>query len=118
MLVHFNDLKQDLPGEIRHIAAFLGIPVDEQRWPAILEHCSFPYMQAHADKVAPLGGVPWEGGAQTFIYKGTNGRWRNVLTPEEIDAYERIIRERLGADCAHWLATGEMPHRPVSIAAN
>jgi hypothetical protein len=30
MLIHFNDMKQDLPGSIRAIAKFLDITVDEQ----------------------------------------------------------------------------------------
>jgi aryl sulfotransferase len=41
MLLHFSRLKQDLPCEIRRIAAFLDIPIDEARFPAIVEHCSF-----------------------------------------------------------------------------
>ena len=53
MLLHFNQLKRDLPGEIRHIANFLNIAIDEDRWPAILKHSSFDYMKAHAADVAP-----------------------------------------------------------------
>ncbi len=68
MLLHFNDLKADLPGQIRRIAAFLEIPIDESRWPAILEHCSFDNMKVHATRSAPLGGMLWEGGAGTFIH--------------------------------------------------
>jgi len=37
------------------------------------------------------------------------GRWRDVLTPADIEKYERAARTRLTADCAHWLATGELP---------
>ncbi len=55
--LHFNELKADLPGQIRRIADFLEIPVDESRWPAILEHCSFDYMKANATKSVPLGGA-------------------------------------------------------------
>ncbi|MEQ8266661.1 MAG: sulfotransferase domain-containing protein [Parvibaculum sp.] len=105
--VHFDNLKRDMPGEIRRIAAFLDIPVDENRWPAILEHCSFDYMKAHADKSAPLGGALWEGGASTFINKGTNGRWRDMLSADECARYEALAREKLGDVCAHWLMTGE-----------
>jgi aryl sulfotransferase len=57
--------------------------------------------------MAPLGGMPWEGGASTFINKGTNGRWKDVLSAEESAAYERTALERLGPECARWLATGE-----------
>ena len=106
-LVHFERLKADLPGEMRRIAAFLDIRIDEARWPAIVEHCSFDYMKAHAQHAAPLGGVFWEGGATTFINKGTNGRWRDVLSAEDVRAYEQRAREELGDECARWLATGE-----------
>ena len=107
MLIHFARLKTDMPGEMRRIAAFLEIPIDEGRWPAIVEHCTFDYMKAHAQHAAPLGGVFWEGGASTFINKGTNGRWRDVLTADDIRAYEKRARDELGDECAHWLATGE-----------
>lgn len=106
MLVHFNDLKQDLEGEMRKIAAFLDCNIPEDRWPQILEHCSFDWMKAHAENVAPLGGAIFEGGAQTFINKGVNGRWRDVLTPADIAAYEARAQAELGPQAAAWLADG------------
>jgi aryl sulfotransferase len=106
LLVHFADLKADLPGQIRRIAAFLDISVAEDRWPAIIEHCGFDFMKRNAAKVAPLGGAFWEGGAETFISKGTNGRWRDVLTVADSARYERMAIEKLGPDCARWLAEG------------
>lgn len=107
MLLHFNDLKADMPGEIRRMAAFLNIDINEEKWPAIIEHCSFQYMKANATKSVPLGGAFWEGGAQTFINKGTNGRWRDILSDEDNRRYEETARQELGEECAHWLATGE-----------
>ena len=107
MLVHFARLRTDLAGESRRIADFLGIEVEADAWPAILEHCSFDYMKANAADSAPLGGAPWEGGAATFIHKGTNGRWRDLLDAERIAAYEARAEAELGPDCARWLATGE-----------
>jgi aryl sulfotransferase len=104
MLLHFAELKQDLPGAIRRIAAFLDIPIDGEAFPAIVEHCSFEYMKTRAPKTIPAGGAFWDGGAATFINKGTNGRWRDVLTPEESARYEKIARRELGEACAAWLA--------------
>ena len=109
MLLHFEELKADLPGQIRRIATFLEIPVDEARFPAIVEHCSFDWMKANATRTVPLGGALWDGGAQTFVHKGTNGRWRDVLTPGDNRRYEAAAQRELGPDCAHWLATGAMP---------
>ena len=105
-MIHFAALKADMPREIRGIAEFLGIPVDPSRWEAIVEHCSFDYMKKNAAKSVPLGGIFWDGGAETFINKGTNGRWRDVLAASDIEHYERRAYAELGEECAHWLATG------------
>jgi aryl sulfotransferase len=107
LLIHFAELKADMPKQIRRIAEFLDIKIDPAKWPAILEHCTFDYMKEHAELSAPLGGTIWEGGAKTFINKGTNGRWRDVLSPAECRKYEEMALARLGPDCARWLATGE-----------
>ena len=107
--LHFEKLKNDMPGEIRRLAAFLEIPVKEDKWEAILEHCSFAYMKANATKSVPLGGAFWDGGAETFIHKGTNGRWREVLKEDEILKYEKIADAELEEACARWLATGKYP---------
>ena len=106
LFIHFNDLKRDMPGEMRRIGRFLDIPLDEARWPAILEYCSFDWMKKNAAKSVPLGGAFWDGGAEVFINKGINGRWRDTLTAAESAEYEaRTVRE-LGPECARWLAHG------------
>lgn len=106
MLVHFSELKQDMPGQIRKIAEFLDIDINEDNWPAILEHCSFDYMKANASKSVPLGGAFWDGGAETFINKGTNGRWRDLLSADDIAKYETRALAELGEECSEWLAQG------------
>lgn len=106
LFVHFNDMKRDMPGEMRRIAGFLDIPIDERRWPAIQEYCSFDWMKKNAGKSVPLGGAFWDGGAEVFINKGVNGRRKDTLTTGEIAEYEaRAVRE-LGPECAQWLANG------------
>lgn len=106
LLIHFNDLKADPEREIRAIGEFLEIETAEEKWPVILEHCSFQYMKAHAEKMAPLGGAPWEGGANTFINKGSNGRWRDALTEDDIARYEERGEKELGAECFRWVRDG------------
>jgi aryl sulfotransferase len=102
-LVHFEDLKRDMPGEIRRIAKFLETPINESKWDSILEHCSFDYMKQNAGKTVPLGGAFWDGGSQTFINKGVNGRWRELLSEEESAEYVRMSLHELGEECAQWL---------------
>jgi aryl sulfotransferase len=105
--LHFENLKNDMPGEIRRLAEFLGTPINEDKWESILRHCSFEYMKKNAAKSVPLGGAFWNGGAQTFIHKGTNGRWRDVLSAEDSYKYEYRAAQELDPACAYWLATGE-----------
>ena len=106
LMLHYADLKADMPGQIRRIAEFLDIPIDERRFPAISEHCGFDYMKANADKSVPLAGAIFAEGAKSFIHKGTNGRWREVLTAADISRYDETARRELGADCARWLEQG------------
>lgn len=108
MLIHFSKLKEDMPGEIRRIASFLDIAVEESYWDSVLMHCSFDYMKANATMSVPLGGAFWDGGAETFLHKGTNGRWRDTLSAEESAAYEQRAVAELGKNCADWLLTGNL----------
>lgn len=105
-IVHYAHLKADLEGEMRSVAKFLDIPVLEERWLTYIEHCSFEYMKDHAVECTPMGGQLFEGGAKTFINKGTNGRWKDQLTPEDIAMYECQAEKELGSELAQFLATG------------
>lgn len=109
-LFHFNNLKADLPGEMRKIAEFLEIDIDEQRWPDIVEHCTFDYMKKNANSLSDIFDQFFEGGLTNFIYKGTNGRWADTLTPDDLALYEKVVADNMTLDCAHWHATGEMPN--------
>ncbi|TCD13507.1 sulfotransferase domain-containing protein [Oricola cellulosilytica] len=114
LFVHFADLKQDMQGEIRRIASFLDIEADEALMARSVEHCSFDYMKRNAGRCVPLAGAFWEGGPGTFIHKGTNGRWRDLLTTEDVTRYERRARTELGDDCAAWLAKGRLEQRAAA----
>ena len=107
LFVHFSNLKRDMPGEMRRIAAFLDIPIDETRWAQTIEYCSFDWMKRNATKTVPLGGAFWDAGAQVFINRGVNGRWAQILEPDEVAEYEARAERELGFECARWLATGE-----------
>ena len=105
--LHYQNLKDDMEGEIEKIGRFLGYQKpDKETWDKMVLHCTFDYMKENATASTPLGGSLWEGGADTFVHKGTNGRWKDWLTPEDVAMYEKRAIEELGEDCAHWLETG------------
>lgn len=106
MLLHFADLKADPEGWMRRIAEFLEADVKEADWPAIHEYCSFAWMKDNADRLMPITGMIFDSGGKGFINKGTNNRWRDVLSADDCAKFDAVMRERLGAECAEWLERG------------
>jgi aryl sulfotransferase len=105
-LVHYSDMIEDTEREARRIAAFLGIEVPETAWPGIVEAVSFTEMKKRGERYAPGGGEHWKGGAQTFLHKGTNGRWRDVLSKTDLALYDAACERVLTPDCRKWLENG------------
>ncbi|MBY4638041.1 sulfotransferase domain-containing protein [Sphingopyxis sp. XHP0097] len=117
LMLHFADMKRDLPGTIRKVAAFLEVELSDEAFERAVLHSSFDWMKANAEKAAPLGGTIFQGGAATFINKGSNGRWQELLTDADVAAYEARALAELGAECAGWLAGGGEIAPPQAAAA-
>ena len=109
LLLHFNDLKADLAGQMRRIADFLEFDIDAEKWPAMIEHCTFDYMQKHADDLTPRLADRFKGGARSLINKGTNSRWRDTFSESEVTKYYEVAAKNLSPQCASWLKTGGLP---------
>jgi aryl sulfotransferase len=105
LFVHYNDLQADLDAEMRRVAEFLDLPVDEQRWPELVERCTFASMKARSHEIADFE-THFVGGAQTFLYKGSNGRWRDILTADELLTFNRRCEEFLPGDAIAWTTSG------------
>lgn len=106
-LIHYNDLRADLEGQMRALSDYLEIDVPEERWPAVVHACEFETVKANPEKVLePMIDVMFKGGGQTFIHKGTNGRWKDVLSEEELELYREAMEKTLPPDCARWLEDG------------
>lgn len=105
-LVHYNDLLATPDQTVHDIAHYLEIDVPDSDWPKVIEAISFKEMKAKGNIYAPTGGAHWKGGADTFMNKGTNGRWREVLSGAELAQYDAAVERGLTSECAQWLATG------------
>ena len=104
LFVHYADLLADLESEARRVADFLEIEVPQAAWPTILRNCTLPEMRAQAAKAGRFEG--FGEGAASFFYKGTNGRWREVLSEEELALYDQAAKRVLTPDCQQWLENG------------
>ncbi len=103
---HYNDFLNDTEPEIRRFAEFLEIEVPEEHWPRIIDAISFESMRARGEEYVPTGGAVWKGGTDTFLNKGTNGRWRDVLSDEQLAQYDALCEAALTPDCRAWLEHG------------
>jgi aryl sulfotransferase len=105
LLVHYADLLADFRAESQRIANFLEINVPEEAWQAIIRNCSLSEMRAAAphDRLGQI----LKGGAETFFYKGSNNRWKEVLTAEELALYDAAAKRSVTPDCRRWLENGK-----------
>ena len=102
-------LQRPQDGPRRRDAAGRGLPRRRrpgcESWPEVVARCTFERMR---DGEARIGAVDmlFKGGLKTFVFKGTNGRWRDVLTADELAAYERRVAAALPRECATWMEHG------------
>jgi aryl sulfotransferase len=101
LLVHYNDLLTDLNAEMRRIAAWLGIDVVPDRWPALVEAATFSRMRQRADVLAPNGGVLKD--SRAFFREGRSGAGHGLLDAADLDRYRRITSRLAPADLLRWL---------------
>lgn len=111
LLVHARSLEQDLPRELRRIADFLGVEVEESRWGELLRKCAYEHVRQLGDKVAPLPATLWahSGSGHLLLDHGGRGQWRQALSDAQLRKYDEIVAQMLTPECARWLETGELP---------
>jgi hypothetical protein len=112
--LHYADLTGDLDGEMRRLAGFLGVAVDEAVWPKLVEAATFAAMKAKADEAAPGAHFGEWRSNDDFFRSARMGEWRAVLSPENQALYERLSTERLAPQLKAWLEGGRGAFDPAA----
>ena len=99
---HYADMLADPKGEIERIASFLDFDISDEALSAIVQKTSLSAMR----QVGSPHQVAFKEGNDTFFFKGTNGRWRDVLSEDELAMYETTKSQVLTPECARWLEQG------------
>ena len=80
---------------MRRVADYLDLAPAESVWPRLVEAATLSGMKRNADRIMPeLSRAFFEGGADRFLYKGTNRRWEGVLSEEDLALYAPAIERR------------------------
>ncbi|RKH28816.1 sulfotransferase domain-containing protein [Corallococcus praedator] len=97
--VRYADLVADREACLRRIGAFLGVPVQDEDLPLLMEKTGFEYMKQHDARFDPRLSrhEPLDPG-QGFVFKGGVGRGKQTLKPEQqarLDARDKALRQKL-----------------------
>ena len=106
LLVHYNDLKTDLPAEMRRISDFLGIATPQDKLTELAQAAGFEAMKRQGGRILPELGEFFDRGYERFLNKGVNGRWKDVLGEADLARYAALARQRLSDSAAAWIEHG------------
>ncbi len=108
ILVHYDDLLADLPGQMLRLAGELGIDIDGRRVAELAEAASFAGMKSRAEELAPdPKGVLKDRNA--FFRRGVSGSGAELLTPDDLARYQRRAEELAPPDLLRWLHRSSPP---------
>lgn len=107
MLLRYEDLLDDLEGQMRYIAGRLGIAIAETVWPGLVQAATFEDMKGRASELAAEASHDgFYNDRDQFFRKGSTGQWREIVGDEELPRYAARVAECAPADLAAWI------HRP------
>ncbi|HTQ13738.1 MAG TPA: sulfotransferase domain-containing protein [Rhizomicrobium sp.] len=112
VFLHYQDLVDDLDGEMRRLSAALGIAVDETRWPGLVQAARFESMRDRASDTAPGAHLGEWADNTSFFRKARSGEWRTGLSAENLALYARLAPRKVTADCLAWLEGGRKAFDP------
>jgi hypothetical protein len=102
VLVHYDDLCDDLDGSMRMLSRRLGVPVDEARIPTLVGAAGFEAMRSNPERSVPdTLGVFHDNAA--FFRRGGSGEGRAVAGDEGIARYRARVAGLAPPELLAWL---------------
>ena len=105
VLVHYEDLLADLPGEMARIAGRLGIDIPASVIRRLSDAATFDAMRLRREELVPDPvGVLVD--RRQFFRRGRSGAGRELLDAASLTAYDGRARELAPPDLLDWLHRG------------
>jgi aryl sulfotransferase len=102
VLVHYDDLLDDLDGTMRRLSSALGIGVEEARWPGLVRAATFEEMQRRSRILAPESQGLFKD-PDAFFRRGVSGDGLSLLSAEELARYQARAAALAPVDLLAWL---------------
>lgn len=100
VLLHYDDLCQDLEQQMRDLAAFLGITVPPAKWPSLVSAATFAQMRAAAGRIQPMAHLR---DPKRFFRSGKSGEGRQHLSGAELSRYRELAAQFAPPDLLAWV---------------
>ena len=111
-LFHYADLWADRDGEMRRVAAALGVPIDGSVWPAFIEAAGLTSMRARAADTAPDADMGIWVSPEHFFSAGGTRDWASLLSTDDVAHFDERMRLLCG-DATRWALAGRAGLRQV-----
>ena len=96
LFLHYEELKQDLQGQIKIIAEFLGLKLSDEEIKAVAEKCSLQAVKSKSNfenKIPPQ--LLKILNKDSPLHQGIVGGWKNHFSGEQLAAFDRLYQSRL-----------------------
>ena len=108
LLLHYADMKTDLVGEMRRLAATLGVPLTAARAKELTREAGLDRMRARAGEIAPAASQGNWKDPTAFFRRGGGGEWRDRFDAAGLAEYEARVAVLASADVAAWIHLGRI----------
>ena len=105
-LFHYTDMKRDLKATIAAMAKALSVEIEEEALDAMTEAADFNHMKRNAEKYVPESGRGFWKQDGDFFASGNNEQWKDILSNEDLLAFDTRLAELLSPEQAQWLLNG------------
>lgn len=103
-LFHYEDLWNDLAGQMRRLASMLDVQVDDARLSTFVEAARLDSMRSRAAVIVPESDLDiWPDPAR-FFKSGGRRNWADLLTVYDIQHYRERLVGLAGPELAGWLS--------------
>jgi len=107
LMVHFTDLLNDLEGQMRRVARFIGVEVPEDKWADFAKAAHFDSMKKDLKVLQPKFDKMFKGGGDAFMDQ-VDGIWGDILTKEEDTAIYEARASQLDPELRQWIEKGSL----------
>lgn len=101
-LFHYDEMLNDLGGQVGRLAGLLGVALDAERHRAIVEAATLDAMRSRVRETVPYADGSVFKDAEAFFRGGGRRGWPALLTPDEISGVGHRLEALVGREAAAW----------------